>query len=240
MRLVKAAAALLDLASPELCAGCGTPLHSWCPHCEERLQAELFPGGPRRADPVPTPWHLPPVHAHGAYAGLLRLSLLAYKDGDRRDLRAMLAAVLSASISVATSDVDPRCVVLVPAPSSRAGTRRRGDRPVTDLAIAAAVPAPGRVRDVLRPTRALADQSHLTSAQRAQNLDRAYAVATREVPAVQGRSVVLIDDVVTTGATLAEAARALRFAGAQVVGCAVVAATARRGAPAVSCPSSER
>ncbi len=63
------------------------------------------------------------------------------------------------------------------------------------------------------------------------NVRGAYVVARRWTGDVAGRTVLLVDDVVTTGATLCEGARALRSAGAEVVGAAVVAATARRAWP---------
>ena len=63
---------------------------------------------------------------------------------------------------------------------------------------------------------------------RAANLAGSLSVPGRLVALVAGRPVVIVDDVVTTGATLTEAARALRAAGAEVVAAASVAATSRR------------
>ncbi|RSN55575.1 phosphoribosyltransferase family protein, partial [Actinomadura sp. WAC 06369] len=80
--------------------------------------------------------------------------------------------------------------------------------------------------DALRLRRRVADQAGLTAARRAANLRGAIEVRAP----VAGRRVVLVDDVVTTGASLSEAARALRAAGAEVVGAATVAMTPRRRA----------
>jgi predicted amidophosphoribosyltransferase len=79
-------------------------------------------------------------------------------------------------------------------------------------------------RPLLAPTRSVADQAGLDTSGRARNL--AGALAARRC--ADGLRVVVVDDVVTTGATLAEATRALRAAGAEVLGAAVVAATVRR------------
>ena len=91
---------------------------------------------------------------------------------------------------------------------------------------------------MLRMSRVARDQAGLGAAQRAANLAGAVRVGrplpaylSRVVPAtadVAGRWVVLVDDVVTTGATLTESTRALTDAGAVVLGAAVVAATPRR------------
>jgi len=67
--------------------------------------------------------------------------------------------------------------------------------------------------------------------QRADNLERAIGVRPRWQVSIQGVTVLLVDDVLTTGATIVEAARALRAAGASHVAAATVAATQRRGIP---------
>jgi predicted amidophosphoribosyltransferase len=115
-------------------------------------------------------------------------------------------------------------------PSSRAALRRRGDHPVGDLVAAAAAQTPGSplVRPLLRVQRTVADQSTLGHRERAENLCGAYALRSGAGAEIAGRAIVLVDDVVTTGATLAEAARVIRSRGGTVVGAATLAATQRR------------
>jgi Predicted amidophosphoribosyltransferases len=121
-------------------------------------------------------------------------------------------------------------VLLVPVPSARAAVRARGHDPALRITIAAVRELRARrlrVRclDVLRQTRGVADQATLTATERLANLAGALSVARPAT--VQGRRLLIVDDVITTGATLAEAARALRAAGAHVLAVAVVAATIR-------------
>jgi predicted amidophosphoribosyltransferase len=143
-------------------------------------------------------------------------------------------------------------VLVVPVPTARASRRRRGDDPVGELAVAATVAANGRVegsppgppaRDprgrsapsrggfvvvpALVHTRRVADQAHLDRAARARNLAGSMAVGAPWRGVVRGSTCVLVDDVVTTGATLAEAARALYDAGARHVVAAACATTPR-------------
>jgi predicted amidophosphoribosyltransferase len=84
------------------------------------------------------------------------------------------------------------------------------------------------VRPLLRAGRRLADQAGLSSDDRAANLRGAHRVRRGAVALSTGAMVCVVDDVVTTGASLTEAVRALRAAGVTVHSAAVIAATQRR------------
>ena len=226
-------ASLLDLALPGRCAACGEPgIGSLCAGCTDSLAGQLWPQ-PRVTRPDPCPPGLPVVVAAAPYAGILRTLLTAYKDDDRRDLLPLLAAVLRRPLSALGRPVGDDLVV--PVPSSRAAVRRRGDSPLLTLT-REALEAHG-VADALHPLRRVADQARLGRAARAGNLAGAYAVRPAARSLLVGRPVVLVDDVVTTGATLAEAARALRAAGARVEFAVTLAATQRQPRGTTRTPS---
>ncbi|WP_346656958.1 hypothetical protein [Streptomyces sp. F001] len=95
--------------------------------------------------------------------------------------------------------------------------RKRGHDPARRIALAAAAElrqtgTPTRVLAVLRQRRAVADQSELTSRQRLENLAGALQVTAGGAGLLGGGPVVLVDDLMTTGSSLAEAARAMRAA----------------------------
>jgi predicted amidophosphoribosyltransferase len=140
----------------------------------------------------------------------------------KEDGRTGLARALAPALAAAVAALDAPGAVVVPVPSSRAALRRRGYR-VAELLARRAELAPVRA---LRSVRTVADQRGLGRAQRRENVAGSLRAVRGNV--LTGRDVVIVDDVVTTGATLAEAARALRAAGARVVGAATVAATPRR------------
>ena len=172
--------------------------------------------------------------------------LLAYKERGRQSLRhelggalfvACLAALVCgvADVSVAARiEPCPGPVHLVPVPSRRATVKARGHDAVRGLAdIAAAdlrrVGVRARASPVLRQARLVADQAGLDVAARAAN--QAGALAVRRPGSIRGQAVIVVDDIVTTGSTAAEAARALAEAGAVVLAVAAVAVTPRRRPP---------
>ncbi|WP_151524325.1 phosphoribosyltransferase family protein [Serinicoccus kebangsaanensis] len=225
--------ALTGLVAPAACAGCEAPGRRWCRRCA----VELLAGGPRPWRPTPCPAGFPPTWSGPAYADAVRAGLVAWKEQDRVDLTAVLAPVLRDGVRAALAcSADHRAAVaagrpvaVVPAPSARGSRRRRGRSPVRELAVAAvgrAVVLPALV--LARPVQ---DQAGLSAQGRAANLDRAVALAPRAARALAGIPCVVVDDVVTTGATLTECARALREGGAGAVVAATLAATARRGQP---------
>lgn len=183
---------------------------------------------------------MPPCAASGRYAGALARAVAAYKDHDRRDLAPLLGRLAATALDAAlaghpayTSELvsGGGPVLVVPTPSSRAALRRRGDAPLRRVARRATLgyaPSEVVVLEVLRLRRSVQDQAGLGAAARSANLEHAMEAVPHTAERLVGGLCVVLDDVVTTGATLAEAARALRAAGAREVVAAVVCATARR------------
>jgi predicted amidophosphoribosyltransferase len=230
---VKSLASVVELLLPSRCAGCGRideaefRLRGLCPQCVDEVR-----------HCVPTAWHIPMpgtntgvgVFAAAEYDGVIRAALLDYKERGRLCLRRELGGSLAVAVFGAVGS-NHAAFLLVPVPSGTATRRARGHDPVGAMAATAVglLRATGlqvRVLASLRQARTVADQSGLDIGARRANL--AGALIVRRPSSVRGRRVVIVDDIVTTGATAAEAARALTHAGAEVIGIACVAGTLRR------------
>ncbi|WP_406008602.1 ComF family protein [Streptomyces sp. NBC_00637] len=214
---------LAGLVLPAECGGCGSARTVLCPRC----RAALSEAAPFRVRPVPEPPGLPAVHAAARYADEVRAALLAHKERGALALARPLGAALAGAVRAGMAGrgevgwgegegpQPPGDLLLVPVPSTRAAVRARGHDPARRIALAAAgelrrAGVPARVAAVLRQRRAVADQSGLGSRQRLDNLVGALTVVPGGARVLCGGPVVLVDDVVTTGASLAEAARAVR------------------------------
>lgn len=198
------------------CPGCGEPGWGLCWACACALRAR---------DRLAWTLDTAEVVAAAEYAGVWRECLVAYKEHRVWGLSRPLGAALAWSVAGLLVDDGP--VRLVPVPSTRATVRARGEDVTRRLARDAAahlrvVGVDARVDTSLAHVRAVADQSGLGVDARGRNLDGSMASARGGVRAV------VVDDIVTTGATLREAVRALRASGTPVLGAAVVAATRRR------------
>ncbi|MEP6665510.1 MAG: phosphoribosyltransferase family protein [Nocardioidaceae bacterium] len=224
--------ASIDLLLGGTCVGCSRPGTALCSRCGPVLE-----GLPFRTSPTPCPPGLSCVVAVADYEGVVRAALIAHKEEGRLALSKPLGRALAVSVfGVLSQGPRPASVVvhLVPVPSRARVVRERGHDPLLRITRDAgrAVRRSGVAASVdpaLRFTRAVADQSELAATDRARNLDGAFEVRRRS--RLDGVSAIVVDDIMTTGATAAEAVRALRESGAQVLGVAVVAATRRRTSP---------
>jgi predicted amidophosphoribosyltransferase len=202
---------VLDLVLPLECGGCGVPATRWCPSCARLLQV--------RADEphlvVPRVDAGVPVFSLGRYAGPRRNAIVAVKEQGRADLVGPLGAALRDGLRhLSAWGVVRAPLTVVPAPTGRAAARRRGGDPVTRIALAGtdggrAVP----VAPVLRMTALVRDSVGLSGAARQRNV---AGRVKRRAGAIAG-DVVLVDDIVTTGATASESVRVLQPSGARVI-----------------------
>lgn len=205
----------LAVLLPVVCSGCGAPDHAVCPACRVALAPE-----PRLLERAGL--HL---HTGLEYAGVVAAVLGAFKDGGRTDAAAALAPALQASIRAALEAVlaaapDDRPLEVCTIPSTPAARRARGYSPVEVLLRRSGI----RSSPVLALARDRDDQAGLDAAARQRN---AAGGLVARVP-LNGRRFLLVDDIVTTGSTLAEAVRALAADGAETAAIAVLAETPRR------------
>ncbi|GAB2697133.1 phosphoribosyltransferase family protein [Microbacterium marinum] len=202
-RVAQALVEALAVVFPTWCAGCDEVDVSLCDACRAGLAAQ-------------------PVRRHLGNALEVR-SALRFEGVAARVLRALkeegrtgLARPLGHAMAAAWVYDD---AVAVPVPSSRASMRRRGFAATELLTKRAGL----RTARLLVPARRAADQRGLSRTERMANMSGAFVARPAE-----GVRVVLIDDVVTTGATLLDARRALRDAGAIVLGAVTAMDTPRR------------
>jgi ComF family protein len=211
---------LLDLALPPVCPGCGAEGEPVCVRCRAALQARaaLPPGTPLGiADGPPHP--LLQLEWCAPFAGVTRRALHALKYAGERRLAGPLGEAVAARWRHAGAGGD----LFVPLPVHEARRRERGYDQAELLAAAAAAGLGLPWEAALARTRATVPQYRLDRRRRATNVRDAFEVRAGWTPRVAGRWVVLVDDVVTTGATLVAAAEALLDAGALAVSAVTVA-----------------
>lgn len=204
---------VLALLLAATCAGCDRPETLLCDACRQGIR------------PAPLERRTPAgllIRAAMPFESIAARCVRRLKDDGEtmlaRPLGAALGEVLGGLVAQPAMD---RPVRLVPIPTSRSAFRRRGYR-VPELLIRRSGSVPDRLL-VLRGRRT--DQRGLDSVSRAENVRGSM----RARPIIGGGSVVLVDDVVTTGATFDEAARAMREVGVQVASAVALAATPRLG-----------
>jgi len=208
-RIMRAVAGALALLVPVSCAGCGEDGSALCARCAAALAPSV-----RRVELGSSPFA---VFSGLEYERAAARAIRELKQRGRTGLARWLAPALRAAL-VAAAGAE-RGLAAVPVPQGRRSARARGYR-VVELLLRRAGADPLRA---LAWRRQIADQRGLDRAGRRRNLDG--ALVARIHP---GTRVVIVDDVLTTGATLLEARRALEEAGAVVVAAATLAATPKR------------
>ena len=153
------------------------------------------------------------VHSAIMYTSTASKIILAAKENGLQGADDLLIAAIVHVLSKAR--LDRGYFTLVPVPSSKRSQRRRGRSFVVDLTKAISKHTGIAVNDCLQVSRRVSDQSGLTRIQRSSNMHRAFSVKPGAI--LRGDAIV-IDDVVTTGATLREAARALNSQGFHAFG----------------------
>jgi competence protein ComFC len=207
-----------ELLFPSTCIGCGLRGTLLCPPCERSL-----PVLPRGACPRCAAMrtvrgvcrgcrqlssHLGSVRAAFAYDGAARNAVLQLKFRSGRHLAPLMGALLHHELSLRPLHAD----VVVPVPLAPGRLRERGYNQATLLAEHVSQSTGGTVRPDALIRRDRRAQQTLDANARLRNLKG--AIACRDVEAVAGKRVILVDDVVTTGATLSACAEALARAGA--------------------------
>lgn len=224
---------LLDLVFPPRCAGCGARGSVFCVDCLARVRApeilhcagcdQPLPAGAAEAGVglctrcqarggVP----LAGLRVAARYEDPLRAALWALKYHSQRRLAGPLGDLLAQAGEPAARAHGARMVIPVPLHASRQRQRGYNQSRLLAQQCAARLGLPLR-SDLLTRTRATPPQVRLSAPQRQANVAGAFAITHTASAALAGTVVLLVDDVCTTGATLAAAAEPLRAAGARAV-----------------------
>lgn len=236
------AATIADTVYPPRCIACTEPTeaaHGLCPACWR--DTHFIAGGACARCGVPLVGaggtgavcdrclnHPPPWDrgvAATVYGGAARRAILAFKHGDRLDLARPLAGWMAG----AGRDLLAGCDLIAPVPLHWRRLVARRYNQSAELARRLGRSA-GRpvVADLLRRTRRTVPQEHMDFRARRANQEGAFLVAPRRRAMVDGQAVLLVDDVLTSGATLSACAECLLAAGAARVDVLVLARVAFR------------
>lgn len=217
---------LRTLVFPEICIVCGERFEVICQSCKH-------------------PWQMPGQQFHISdlkistvvrYDNSSSKVILKAKEDRNKAALQLMALSLATSVASWRHEVNLNQVLLVPIPSTKKAIKRRGDsflHPVLDMVrhnLRSKYGIELKWESLLFHQKRVRDQSELSFQQRAENLANAFAVKEKllTIDEIQKSQIILIDDVVTTGATLLSATQALEERKMTVLGAATACATSHR------------
>ena len=193
---------LEELIFPVRCLGCGALGLEICSQCRRFWQPRIYRSHSSRKP------HFP-IYSSIPYSPIAGKVLLAAKEHGLQRADELMVSALSHSLSLCLQEQG--IGFLVPIPSRKSVARLRGRQFINGLAREIGSGAQVPTFEILTHTRAVKDQSKLDAKERLENLDGALTSLR-----YRSGKAIIVDDLVTTGVTLQEAARALRAAGIEV------------------------
>ena len=221
------AGSVLDLLAPRACAGCGRPDCLLCLSCRSLLFRPLW---------VPAPaYALGLALACAPYRGPVRRIILAWKDHDNRPLDGPLSQAMAGLAPALSRLIDPllrskpaKAILVVPAPSSAASLRRRGRVHLQPILLSLVQALQRQGLDARVEPALIMNSVRTKSVQAGGRRNRSRRLAGRITVAdpsqLAGHPVLVVDDIITTGSTIRQCARALEAAGALPVAALALAA----------------
>jgi len=213
---------LSEIIFPSRCIGCSTLGISICSECRQQWHPHFY----KRVISLSREEF--PVFSSIQYSPIASRVLLSAKESQLRAADQLLVAGIDHALKLFVNRYGP--ATLVPIPSRKSATRKRGRNFLQEITLEVAKKMELPCQFLLSHNRRVQDQSQLSLLGRSQNISGSFSVS-RDVSAhiSDGNlrpKIIVIDDLITTGATLEEAFRALRAAGFSVLG-AVTSCTAQ-------------
>ena len=199
---------IADVLFPARCLGCRLPGGIFCETCRQKTQR-------KHREEMPLP-HLDKIFSYGWYHDqILREALRRFKYHGIYGIAHPLAKMLHDILKPHLSSLGPEALI-VPIPAHRARARERGYNQAELLARAFSEQISFPLdADILIKTKDTPSQISLKGRERLWNVKDSFGV--QNAAALEGRTILLVDDISTTGATLSEAARVLKQSGAKEV-----------------------
>ena len=204
---------LTELIFPSRCIGCSQLGISICSTCRKSWHSHIYQ---RNINVLDRSY---PVISAIEYSPIASRVLLRAKEANQEAADQLLINAVSHALRYFLRNFGFGDLVAIP--SRRSATRKRGRDFMQEITDSVAKSESIKSLQILQHQRAVRDQSQLNSQQRSRNIAGAYSTSYKLAEALDSGNIgplIIVDDLVTTGATLTEAIRALRTAGFPVLG----------------------